>query len=389
MNRLTKEEIQSTIPYLICKYLTGTLSEEESLLLEQWRQASKENEAVFQRLLNTEQLDRERLRMSMVDYQRPLDDMKRHLGLFDMEQPENHWHWQKVVAIAASIMLVVAIGAGWWLKVREEQKPQSATTIAQVTDIQPGHTQAVLTLDDGQQIPLTDDSKLNEQILAKASKKKSAMNHLSTPRGGEFKVTLEDGTEVWLNADSKLSYPEKFGETERRVELEGEAYFKVTKNPEKPFYVVSGSQEVRVYGTEFNVEAYSDDDLIYTTLVKGSVSLKSLHTVKGEVMLSPGHQALFSPSTETARIRKVDTDVVTSWRKGMFVFENQNMAQIMKQLSRWYDFDYKFADTHVADIVFMGSIPRYSSFNEVVDVFSKVGGIRLTRHGKTVIVSAE
>lgn len=384
--KTNKDDVQETIAYLICRYLAGDITAEEKELLGQWRKASAANEAAFQRLLNPQLLDKEQRRRTLISYERPLEDMKRRLAL--QVAPAAHAPWRRALLVAASLLVLVGLGAVLWFHNGTDET--SPSKVVATTDIQPGRTQAVLTLDDGQRIALTDDVNHNRKIMKKvADQHPTSMSHLSTPRGGEFKVVLEDGTEVWLNADSRLTYPEKFGKSERRVQLEGEAFFKVTKNPEKPFYVVSGSQEVRVYGTEFNVEAYPDDNTIYTTLVSGRVSLKSLHAVTGEVMLSPGHQALYSQATETARIREVDTDVVTSWRKGMFVFENENLSQIMRQLSRWYDFDYKFADAHVADIVFMGSIPRYSTFAEVVEVFSKVGGIKLTRQGKTVIVSAE
>ena len=212
---------------------------------------------------------------------------------------------------------------------------------------------------------------------------------LTTPRGGEFRVVLEDGTEVWLNAESRLSYPEVFDGKERRVQIEGEAYFKVAKNEEKPFIVNSGGQEIRVYGTEFNVHAYSDEADVYTTLVKGSISLRPVNGNQSELMLTPGKQAIFDKAEETARVVNVDTEVVTSWRSGVIVFEDQTMEQIMRTLSRWYDFDYEFLDRQTAETVFMGSIPKYGTFDEVCDIFHKLGGIRLHQQGRKVIISAK
>ena len=173
------------------------------------------------------------------------------------------------------------------------------------------------------------------------------------------------------------------------MEVSGEAYFKVAKNAEKPFYVVSGGQEVRVYGTEFNVHAYQDEPTIFTTLVEGSISLKPVEGNRSELMLTPGNQAVFSRSDASARVRKVDTEVVTSWRSGVFVFENQNLEQIMRTLSRWYNFEYEFADQRVAQTEFMGSIPRYGNFSEVVDIFQKMGGIQLVQHGSRVVISTK
>ncbi|MGI6231710.1 MAG: FecR family protein [Prevotella sp.] len=381
------EELE-IIAYLICKDIAGTLSDEEKALLDQWRRASDENEKVYQRLHNADLLDKEQRRSALVDFHRPLNDMKRQLGL---EHVAPVRHSRRRWLVAASVALLILGGLMFrWLDQSGPAPSSENVTAQKQQEIRPGKTVATLTYGDGQQVVLTDDDSENQKIMRKTGSGHPAkMNSLTTPRGGEFKVTLEDGTEVWLNAASKLVYPETFGDRERRVELEGEAYFKVAKNEKKPFFVVAGSQEIRVYGTEFDVDAYEEEDEILTTLVKGSVSLKSLHAVQGEVVLSPGHQAVFSQSTESARVRKVDTDVVTSWRKGMFVFENQTMAQIMRQLSRWYDFDYKFADPNVAQIEFMGTIPRYSSFHDVAEVLRKAGGIKLSQNGRTIIVSAE
>jgi ferric-dicitrate binding protein FerR (iron transport regulator) len=217
--------------------------------------------------------------------------------------------------------------------------------------------------------------------------KTSAMNNLATPRGGEFKVTLEDGTEVWLNAETTLRYPDTFDGNERRVEVSGEAYFKVAHDSSKPFYVVSGKQEVRVYGTEFNIHAYPDEADIYTSLVTGSISLKPVVGNGSELMLTPGHQAVFSNADASAKVRTVDTDIVTSWRSGTFVFEGQNLDQIMKTLSRWYNFEYEFTDRSLAHTEFMGSIPRYGNFGEVIEIFNRMGGISLHQYGHKVIVS--
>jgi len=200
-------------------------------------------------------------------------------------------------------------------------------------------------------------------------------------------VTLEDGTEVWLNAESQLRYPETFDAAERRVEISGEAYFKVARDEQRPFYVVSGGQEVRVLGTEFNIHAYQDEAAVYTTLVSGSISLRPLHG-KSQLVLTPGNQAVFSKDDTAARVHSVDTDVVTSWRSDAFVFEDQTAEQIMRTLSRWYDFQYEFADQQAAQTIFMGSIPRYGSFADVVSIFHKMGGIRIRQNGKKIVISS-
>ncbi len=387
---MAKTEEQNLISWLICKQMIGTITEEEQQVLTEWRKQNKYNEAAYQRLMDTDRQRLEFQRSKITDYHRPLDNMKRRLGIGEtMEAPRsNNAVIYKVISAAAIALLL--FGAGWyWRQSPTTSQPEQQTIVAK-TDIQPGTTQAILTLDNGKQVELGADNNLNSKAIAEMTEgEEIAFNNLTTPRGGEFKVTLEDGTEVWLNADSRLRYPETFEGNERRVEITGEAYFKVAKNEEKPFYVVSGGQEVRVYGTEFNVHAYDDEATIFTTLVEGSISLRPIHGNKSELMLTPGKQARFNKDNASANVVKVDTEVVTSWRSGTFVFEDQNLEQIMRTLSRWYDFEYEFTDEKVASTIFMGSIPRYGSFGEVVEIFKKMGGIQLHQRGRRVVISSK
>lgn len=387
---MAQMEEQNLISWLICKQMIGTITEEELQVLDEWRKQSEYNEAAYQRLQDTDRQTLEYRRSKLINYQRPLDDMKRRLGLEESvaEKPRAHSAVVYKLISAAAVLLLI-FGATYYFRQSDMKSEKEQTTVVAKTEILPGRTQAVLTLDNGKQVELGADVQSNTKAIAEITDGEAiAFNNLKTPRGGEFKVTLEDGTEVWLNADSRLRYPETFDGGERRVEVSGEAYFKVAKNAEKPFYVVSGGQEVRVYGTEFNVHAYDDEPTIFTTLVEGSISLRPVGGNKSELMLTPGKQALFNKGDASATVRKVDTEVVTSWLNGIFVFEDQSLEQIMRTLSRWYDFEYEFADQQVASTVFMGSIPRYGSFGEVVEIFQKLGGIRLHQRGRKVVISS-
>jgi ferric-dicitrate binding protein FerR (iron transport regulator) len=374
------------IALLIAKGIVGNVTVEEQAALDAWRKENEHNEAAFQRLMDRQRLTVEYNRRRLTDYERPLSAMKQRLGIGRRRLPTIPY----MVAAAIAILLIGGAALIWNHRhVSPEGQPMAQTTI------QAGHTQAMLTRSNGETLSLTDEADMeklkalpNKEISDMPSSKTSAnINSLATPRGGEFKVTLEDGTEVWLNADTRLRYPENFEGAERRVELEGEAYFKVAKNEDKPFYVVSGGQEVRVYGTEFNINGYAEDTAIRTTLVEGSISLRPIGGNGSELMLTPGSQAVFDKHESRARVQQVDTEVVTSWRSGTFVFEDQTMEQIMQTLSRWYDFLYEFSDPQLASTVFMGSIPRYGSFAEVAQIFEKMGGIRLRQKADKVIIS--
>ena len=190
------------------------------------------------------------------------------------------------------------------------------------------------------------EKKSKLEVIPNKEEDRIALNNLEIPRGGEFHIILEDSTEVWLNAESSLKYPEYFTESSREVEISGEAYFKVAKDAKRPFYVKSAGNRIKVYGTEFNISSYADEECVYTTLVKGSISLQPQNSNDAELFLTPGHQAIFAKADSSTSITTIKTDVITSWKDGMFVFEDKTLAQIMKSLARWYDFSYEFANEY-------------------------------------------
>lgn len=154
------------------------------------------------------------------------------------------------------------------------------------------------------------------------------------------------------------------------------------------YIVESANQRVRVYGTEFNIRSYPEDDAVYTTLSSGSVSLSPSSGV-GEIFLSPGKQAVFTKETSEAKVRTVDIERVTGWRHGRFVFEEQSLRQIMRDLARWYDFEYEFADNDAAETIFMGSIPRYSNFKTAIAILEKSGGLTFEVKDNKILVSRQ
>jgi transmembrane sensor len=384
---MTTNDEQQLISTLICKCIIGKATDEEREVIDLWRKRNAHNEAAYQRLLDPQRMQVELSRIRLTDYRRPLAQMRQRLGI---GSPKKVVSRRKafvygIISVAASVAILLGVSLWYYQSRQEVTTTQPVVAQAVITH---GTTRATLTLDNGQKVLLGSNAASNSANIARAVKgKTSAMNNLATPRGGEFKVTLEDGTEVWLNAETTLRYPDTFDGNERRVEVSGEAYFKVAHDSSKPFYVVSGKQEVRVYGTEFNIHAYPDEADIYTSLVTGSISLKPVVGNGSELMLTPGHQAVFSNADASAKVRTVDTDIVTSWRSGTFVFEGQNLDQIMKTLSRWYNFEYEFTDRSLAHTEFMGSIPRYGSFGEVIEIFNRMGGISLHQYGHKVIVS--
>lgn len=382
------------IPQLLYKAILGRLTAEEKSELDAYRQESEQHEALYQRLMSSQYLQAEYIKRELINIERPRLDMKRRI-----DAKRRHIWWRRAASAAAAF----AIGFGCYYigtqsidysrlpdrnEVVQQQQPQL---------IVPGETKAQLTLADGKTVQLDAHTRPEalQAIKAMPGKDKktpptsaTALNKLCTPKGGEFKIILEDSTEVWLNSESQLHYPERFGEAERRVKLIGEAYFKVKKDANRPFFVESGKQTIRVYGTEFNVDYYEENNAIYTTLVNGKIAIMKTDEKQGEIVLSPGHQAVFDKQQTTTTIRKVNTKAVASWKDGMFVFEEQSLKQIMYKLGRWYDFTFEFADEQASQIVFMGSIPRNSGFDDALSIIEKSGGLKFETVGKHLIISS-
>ena len=303
---------------------------------------------------------------------------------------------------AAALLAVPLLGAALWMLMPDtslNNDMENPATIASrpltIEDITPGSVGAVYTTPNGEAITLnaSDTSIIANKLIANADRctaNRTADNlSLEVGRGREFKIILEDSTVVWLNSESTLSYPEVFSSDERRVHVTGEAYFAVKPDAKRPFYVETDEQVVRVYGTAFNIRAYGDDPYVYTTLESGSISITRADTSSAEVMLSPGHQALLNRDDLKLNMRTVDPQVITGWRHGRFVFEEQPLSSIMRDLSRWYDFDYEFESPELEHIVFMGSIPRYADFATAISIIEMSGGIHFTTDNGKVIISVQ
>ncbi len=209
------------------------------------------------------------------------------------------------------------------------------------------------------------------------------INKLVVPKGCEYYVELSDGTKVWLNAASELSYPVSFNAVERDVELRGEAYFEVTKS-EVPFVVKTGNMDVRVFGTAFNVMAYADESDVEVTLEEGSVRI---HADDKEALLSPGQQAVFEKTGSILQVKKVDTEIYTGWRSGEFLFEGESLERVGRKLARWYDMEI-VVDSVLRHRSLNGSLKRYESIREFLDVLELTNEVKVNyREDRVEILS--
>lgn len=219
-----------------------------------------------------------------------------------------------------------------------------------------------------------------------ATAKKNIYNTLEIPRGGEYSLTLADGTKVWMNADSKLKYPISFLEDRRVVYLEGEAYFEVAKDASKPFIVSTTSGDISVLGTQFNVKNYAEDKTIYTTLVEGSVLFRG--TTNRETILAPGQQIIFSPEYGTQELKQVNVNNFISWKDNLFQFEELSLEDIMKTLSRWYDVTVSYDKEELKQLQFSGNLDKYSNIESFLKLFEVGARIEFKVDKKHIHISS-
>ncbi|MBO9636051.1 MAG: FecR domain-containing protein [Chitinophagaceae bacterium] len=293
---------------------------------------------------------------------------------------------------AAAIVILVGITAIWWLTGKPTPSTENAPGgMAQAT-ILPGCEGAMLTLADGTLVSL--DTIKNGAIALQGGAKATVVNGalvyertgdgvvyntMSTPKGRQYQLTLPDGTRVWLNAASSIHFPTVFAGKERRVQLSGEAYFEVAKDREMPFKVMArNNAEVEVLGTNFNVSAYDNEELINTTLLEGAVRITPVATTPNiagkDVVLKPGQQARLSVTKQAPvqLIENVDPDKVMAWKKGLFNFEDESLQEIMKQLERWYDIDVVY-EKDIPDIALTGKMTRGVTLNKLLPALEKMG----------------
>lgn len=307
------------------------------------------------------------------------------------------------MGVAASIVLLV--GAAFFKWGGSEPKVEVEQRVAPKV-IEAGSNKAVLTLANGNQVALEKGKKYQDGKVksdgselvyaktaateAKNNEKKLKYNYLTIPRGGQFFVELSDGTQVWLNSDSKLKYPVEFQKNEtRRVELEyGEAYFKVspsTVHNGSEFHVLTKSQEIGVLGTEFNVKAYNGEDEIATTLVEGRVKIQKDGLSK---ILKPNQQSITRSDTGSIAIAEIDVSQETSWIKGLFTFNEKSLGDIMTILSRWYDVEVVFENAEQKNFVFTGIIERAESVEYILKLIEATSEaqVQFQINNKTIII---
>ena len=376
---------------LIQLYLVGDLSGEEKVKLEEWVTQDPTREKLFKEICNEKSVASD-------------------FGIYEKVNKDSAWEkvilkgnikqknnarrlgWYKFVAAVMIPLMVVAVG--YFIRETKQGIEPKDTEFA---SIEPGKSKAILRLADNRVIEITREQETRfdvaEGIAAtnnlsgmvypeQVAMGKAEYNVLEVPRGGEYTVTLSDGTVVYLNSGSELRYPVAFGAERRDVFLSGEGYFEVAKDAERPFFVNADKLKIRVYGTSFNVNTYNIAN-VETVLVEGKIGIQGNNA---EYTVKPGQLALYNREKGTMEIRDVDVRPYVAWKEHEFMFDNESLEEIMNTLSLWYDVDVFFQTASLKQLHFTGHLGRYEEVSHILDAISGVTQVKFSVKGRTIIV---
>ena len=378
-----------TIIRLILGHWAGKLSEPEKKELDNWLAQSEKHRIYFQKWCDDE---RQNELLSKIGCYDPGEGWQQVVRKRNMRRNRRWW----LVAAAS-----VAILFGGLAVYRNSKIPVSLPLASEETSIYPGKRMARLITPSGETVLLdtlrqtdTQQMKLhNDQgrvviqaACGDANGDQPVYHCLEVPRGGEFSFLLPDSTTVFLNAESRLRFPDRFVPgSERIVYLSGEAYFDVKRDPRSPFLVCLEHSAVKVTGTSFNVKAYPDDTNEATTLISGTVSM-GIGTTEQWIVLKPGEQGYYDATRETLLQQTVDVNYYTAWKDGVFAFYRQPLEEVMKTLGCWYLFDTHYQNEALKSILYTGKINRHASIREVLHTFELMDELTFDIKGKEVIV---
>lgn len=385
--------ISTHILNLISAYTTKEINETEFNELQTWLNQSSENRQLFSDYLKFYKKSRQiSLRVAMdkekawtqilSKLENPFMPTKKR-KIFSMHTFRNNW-----LRYSAAAVLVLALASTYFLRDGLfNNSIENNTPLIVNNQIVPGVEKATLTLENGEQVTLEKGASIQTQnaisngeeiIYNNNTSRQLVYNYLTIPRGGQFQLTLSDGTRVWLNSETQIKYPVSFTDGEsRQVELVyGEAYFEVshsTKHKGSDFKVYNQNQEVQVLGTEFNIKAYKDESNIYTTLISGKVAINTESTKQ---VLAPNQQANLDLITDNLSIKNIDIKGEIAWIDGEFIVKNKSLKEIMKVLSRWYDMDVTFANKELENVRFVGVLGKDQDIVTILNTIQSFGVIK-------------
>ena len=386
---------------LLSKYSANQLTEQEHQQFVNWLNTAPEDE-VKEALDKAGHHFQNSHENNPADYNAVFNRIESELDSIEEDRHSSNYHtlWaRRLRTISAAAVLLIAGGLAVYFNLNRPELRQAPKVAIKKKPIVPGTNKAVLTLANGQAIELNSaangrlavqnnysivklkEGQLAYKPLASNNKKitQEGFNTITTPRGGQYQITLPDGTRVWLNAASSLKYQATFAGKQRRVMLNGEAYFEVAKNKLKPFIVSFNNTEVRVLGTHFNVMSYNDEAQTHTTLLEGSVNISK---GKNSQTIVPGQQAAVG---ENIKVAYVDTAQVVGWKNGNFTFSHEKINTVMNKIARWYDIDIDYQG-NITQEDFVGTIPRSKNLGEVLHKLELTGLLHFKVKERRVIV---
>jgi transmembrane sensor len=384
---MTPNQDHYYIAELLRKYFNEDISDDECELLKNWVAESEINQNFLNQLKGDETIQ------SGVDFLANLDYKE---GWKSVKRKRRIKGFKKLIPyLSTAAVLFICIGVGIYFfksySIKENAKEIGTTPIS--NDFLPASSTAQLELSDGRVIDLDKQSfeiaetnginisGRNGELIYNSAKQSNSLiyNTIVVPKKGFFKLTLSDGTKVWLNSYTRLYYPVSFGKQKRNIKLTGEAYFEVKKDATRPFIVEVSGKSIQVLGTKFNVNAYQP--IAKTTLLEGSVKIAISHKSK---MLIPGQEAIFSK--DEIAIRPADTQKVLAWKNGEFFFRKDGIKEIMEEVSRWYDVEILYnGDNYGKE--FSGSLSRSLTLPQVLEMLHFLSGHKFKLTGRTVTVS--
>jgi transmembrane sensor len=399
-------EISSRIAGLIAKNLNNELDEQERRELESWAQESNIYREILERFTN-EKLLFKTIHDSYSNEELIWNQIKEHM-LADRGTPAKvmkmrRFIWIKITS-AAAIVILLSIGAFVWFTGKQNKQVAATENQTKINDLEPGKDGAILKLADGKEIVLDNSTngnlarQGNSDVIKQGTELRYSnegnygseifYNTLSTPRGRQFQLVLPDGTRVWLNSASSITFPTAFEGKDRLVQIEGEVYMEVAKDASHPFKASVNGMQVEVTGTSFNIQAYRDEPLIRTTLLEGGVRITPAPSSSGSgksTNLKPGQQVQVRNDNSIAIIDNVDVEQVTAWKNGLFQFSNDDLKTVLRRIARWYDVDVVF-NGPVPNAIYGGKIRMDSKLSEVLVILDKYN-IHFKIEGRKIIVS--
>jgi len=376
-------ERASKIVKLLIAELNQSLSEEEQTILNEWIRENNDNELLYKSLSDQSNIPGKLKRLSNYNVEKAYAIFK------EQTQISKTIPLTRRILRYVAILIPLIIASFFTYQRFIKVEPETQLTELEI-DHQPGSSKAILVLADGNIVILEEEEEIKtesedieisnnkREIIYSSSKKgiraqKLSFNTLKIPRGGEYQLSLSDGTKIWLNSESEIKYPIRFSNKKREVFLKGEAFFEVAENQDVPFIVNASDISVNVLGTSFNVRAYSDESQIRTTLVTGKVMFRDTETEK-EIHLMPNEQAV-TTSHETV-VRSVDVNQYIAWKDGRILFEENTVEEIFNDLSRWYDIDIEYTNQEIQDLRYSIDIERYENLSEILEIFELTGKLR-------------